>query len=58
MNKKILRDLGFGKEVTLVNAGVCPTCGKFIDAKKFLNDSSRREYTISGMCQDSVFGAE
>jgi len=40
-------------------AGLCMTCSG--DAKVFTDDLSRREYTISGMCQrcqDGVFGGE
>ena len=39
--------------------GYCATCGEAIDQAGFRDDLSRREYTISGMCQvcqDSVFG--
>jgi len=37
----------------------CVTCGQ--TATEFRNEISRREYTISGMCQkcqDSVFGVD
>lgn len=40
--------------------GVCATCGNEIGNDEFRDDLSRKEYTISGMCQacqDSVFGA-
>jgi len=39
--------------------GSCPTCGKKAD--EFRDDLSRKEFLISGMCQDcqdSVFGGE
>ena len=38
---------------------VCVTCGG--DAKEFKDELSKREYTISGLCQecqDNVFGEE
>ena len=41
------------------NAGKCPTCGGEIS--EFRNAASRREFGISGLCQecqDSVFGAD
>lgn len=40
-----------------IRASKCATCGK--DVTGFRDDLSRREYSISGMCQDcqdSVFG--
>lgn len=42
-----------------IRSDKCATCGK--DTKEFRNEISRREYTISGMCQecqDSVFGVD
>lgn len=44
---------------TAIESNVCATCGK--QATEFKDPLSRREYTISGMCQgcqDSVFGSE
>lgn len=40
--------------------GICPTCQKPLkgDTSEFRDDLSRKEYTISGMCQscqDGVF---
>jgi len=38
-------------------AGLCMTCSG--EAKEFKDDLSRKEYTISGMCQtcqDGIFG--
>ena len=40
-----------------VNAQICTTCGKPVG--KFKDKISKKEYSISGMCQkcqDSVFG--
>ena len=60
MNKDIMKQAGFSKEVTMVENGVCPTCCKPIDLRYgFRNDKSRREFEISGMCQkcqDEFFG--
>lgn len=48
----------FGRNRTM---NQCVSCGKTVDIEKdFRDDLSRREYTISYMCQecqDSVFGA-
>lgn len=53
MNKEILKKVGFEKEVKAVEQGECPFCGKKIDVIKEFRDSlSRREYAISGLCQD------
>lgn len=60
MNKGILKKAGFSKEVEAVEHNICPFCGKKIDVTKEFKDSlSRREYAISGLCQDcqdKVFG--
>jgi len=42
---------------TAIKSDTCATCGK--PATQFKDDLSRREYTISGMCQacqDEIFG--
>jgi hypothetical protein len=52
---KIARNM-FGRER---HGDVCVTCGGQVG--EFRNDLSRKEYTISGMCQecqDSVFGVD
>lgn len=52
--------VSFGrKRHTSITEDVCVSCGG--DAKEFDSDISRREYSISGMCQkcqDEVFGGE
>jgi hypothetical protein len=56
--KELLRMAGLGKQVDLVDAGRCPTCGKEIRPGEFRDELSRREFGISGMCQmcqDEVF---
>jgi len=45
------------KRVDSIRQDICSWCGK--SAKEFRDECSRREYTISGFCQecqDSVFG--
>ena len=59
MNEEIMRQLGFGAAVDAVKAGKCPTCGQPINPADFRDDLSRREFKISGCCQDcqdKVFG--
>lgn len=59
MNKDIMKQAGFGKEVAAVEAGLCPICREPIDMTKFRNDLSRKEFKISGICQkdqDMIFG--
>jgi hypothetical protein len=63
MNKEIMRAAGFTKEVGLVEQGKCPFCKKDVMAvpDAFRNESSLKEYKISGLCQecqDLVFGKD
>lgn len=52
MNKNIMTQCGFGKEVEAVEAGNCPFCGKVIHPNtEFKDELSLREYKISGICQ-------
>ncbi len=37
------------RRTTLITADICVTCGE--EARLFEDDLSRKEYTISGMCQ-------
>ena len=48
--------MGKSREIQIASAQ-CMTCSR--DATDFTDDLSRKEYTISGMCQtceDSIFG--
>ena len=59
MNKDIMKTMGFGDQVSLVEKGKCPHCAKQVDPGKFRNELTLREYQISGMCQecqDDFFG--
>jgi uncharacterized CHY-type Zn-finger protein len=43
----------FPEEMGRRDQGKCPFCGKEINPETdFRDDLSRKEYTISGMCQD------
>jgi hypothetical protein len=58
MNENILRALGMEKELERVKSGRCPFCGKPVRVEDFRDEGSRREHTISGLCQrcqDEVF---
>lgn len=47
----------FKEQLARVDNCTCPTCGK--EVGEFRDHLSRKEFTISGMCQkcqDSVFG--
>ena len=62
MNKKIIQQLGFAKEVALVENGQCPFCLKYVVSgiESFKDLNSFKEFKISGLCQecqDSVFDA-
>lgn len=58
MNKEILRTLGFNKEVDRVELSCCPFCKDPVKMEDFRDELSRKEWTISGLCQkcqDDVF---
>ncbi len=58
MNKELMKQAGFKKEVKRVEAGHCPFCNKKIDLDEFRDPLSIKEFRISGLCQecqDSVF---
>ena len=58
MNKKILENAGFKKEIKMIGQGCCPICNSLIDLESFRDELSRKEFKISGMCQvcqDKVF---
>ena len=60
MNKNIMKAVGFGREVKLVEAGRCPVCMQQIILTEFKNQISKKEYKISGICQkcqDEMFRA-
>lgn len=59
--KKILEMVGFREQVKRVEHGFCPICGKPISMTDFVNAISRKEFSISGLCQacqDETFGKE
>ncbi len=51
MNKEIMKQVGFEKEVKLVEQNKCPFCKQPINNNEFKDELSRREYMISGLCQ-------
>lgn len=61
MNKDLMHEAGFDKEVKRVEHGFCPICSKPISGADFRDDLSRKEYKISGLCQkcqDDIFKEE
>jgi len=52
-------EMFFGRTRTeAMKQGICVTCGKKIDMEDFRDEKSRKEYEITGMCQecqDEVF---
>ncbi len=59
MNKEIMRKTGFEKEVALVEQGCCPFCKRLVDENCFKDELSKKEFKISGLCQecqDETFG--
>ncbi len=51
-NNLLMRLAGFDREMDRVEAGCCPFCNKRIHPKGFRDKRSKREYSISGLCQD------
>mgnify|MGYP003147777180 CR=1 FL=1 len=51
MNKYIMRTMGFGDQVDLVEKGKCPFCKKQVEPGKFKDELTLKEYRISGMCE-------
>ena len=47
-----MRAMGFSGEMDAVAKGKCPMCNKKIDVTKFNDSLSRKEYKISGLCQE------
>jgi hypothetical protein len=43
--------MGFGKEMDMVEKGVCPFCKKPVNQEDFRDELSRKEHRISGLCQ-------
>jgi hypothetical protein len=59
MNEKIMEALGMKDMVDEYRNGICPMCKKNIDINLFTDELSKREYKISGLCQecqDIIFG--
>jgi hypothetical protein len=59
MNPDIMKQAGFGEELKAVNMGKCPGCHEDVGPNDFRDTLSRKEYFISGLCQqcqDKVFG--
>jgi len=59
MNKEIMKEAGFSKYVEKVELGICPFCNKPVNTKSFRDALSKKEYEISGLCQqcqDNFFG--
>lgn len=57
MNKELMETI-FPDEMNRVNQGHCPFCKKKINMDEFVDALSRKEFTISGLCQscqDSFF---
>ncbi len=61
MNKELMNNLGFNKEIKLIESKKCPFCKVDVDENSFRDKLSKKEYLISGLCQncqDKTFGVE
>jgi hypothetical protein len=56
MNREIMKQMGFTKELQLIDEGRCPWCKKKIDMNEFRTPLSKREFEISGLCQSCQDG--
>lgn len=57
--EKNLKAFGFNKEVERVKLNLCPICGQPVKMEDFKDALSRKEYSISGicqLCQNKIFG--
>lgn len=51
MNEKIMSHFGFNMELGLIKQNKCPWCKKLINMNDFRDSLSKKEFTISGLCQ-------
>lgn len=56
MNRDIMKQLGFTKELQLIDEGKCPWCKRKIDMNEFKTPKNRKEFEISGLCQECQEG--
>ena len=49
--RNLLLSAGMEEEVRRVMLGLCPFCKKPVTIEDFRDDLSRKEFEISGMCQ-------
>ena len=57
--KEILKVIGFEDAVDHIECGFCPSCSKPIVMAEFRDALSKKEFSMSGLCQacqDEVFG--
>lgn len=58
MNKDIMRKAGFEEQIKAVELGNCPLCFKVVNEDEFKDETSKREFNNSGLCQccqDKIF---
>lgn len=61
LNKPVFKEKAFMLETARVQLKWCPICSKPINEEDFTDSLSRKEYSISGMCQacqDEIFNEE
>ena len=51
INRQIMTQLGFKKELELFDNGYCPFCKERIIVSDFNDSESIKEFNISGLCQ-------
>lgn len=61
MNRNLMRQAGFQDAVKAVELGECPFCHIKVNIMDFKDELSRKEFSMSGLCQscqDDVFKEE
>lgn len=51
MNKDIMRAMGFGEMVKLVEQGKCPFCKEEVKMEDFEDELSKKDFEVTGLCQ-------
>ena len=47
-----MEQMGFSEQIKLVELNKCPFCNKPVEINEFRDEISKKEYKISGLCQE------
>lgn len=51
MNKDIMMQMGYNRELIAIDNGLCPFCNKPVKESDLKDALSTKEFNISGLCQ-------